>query len=133
MQAPARLPPGAAPRPSPTAPVVVERPRPPAPMDDLRALANVPAPFSVIVWVFSALATGVLTVFQVVMLPLVVHIARQWGRNQPDVRRMRLEDEVRHFEATVQETRRTLAHVASHTHPIRDEPRDGDPDDRRRR
>jgi serine/threonine protein kinase len=126
---PARLPPGVA---TTSMPAVVEPERRPTPFEDLRALAEVPAPFSVFVWIFSALATGALTVFQVVMLPLILHIARQWSRNAPEARRTRVENEMRHFEATVVETRRTLAHVASRTHPIRDEPRGGGDDERRR-
>jgi serine/threonine protein kinase len=109
---------------SPTTPAVRAPQGTPARRDDLRGLANVPAPLSVLVWLFSALATGALTVFQVVVLPLVFQIARYFSRNAPAPRRQRLDDDLQRFERSVGEARRSLAHVATHTHPIRDEPRD---------
>ncbi len=138
LQEPARVPPGGASRPSGASPHASASPpssAPPSqalvPVDELRALANVPAPFSVIVWIFSALGTGVLTVFQVVMLPLVLHIARHWSRNAAPAKRAKVEGDLQRFEQTVVRTRRSLAHVASHTHPIRDEPPGGDDGKRR--
>jgi serine/threonine protein kinase len=116
---------GASHRADPSAPV--EPSRSLVPVDGLRELARVPAPLSVLVWIFSALATGALTVFQVVMLPLVFHIARRLERNQPPEKRAALEDDLSRFEATVAEARRSLAHVAGQTHPIRDDDRGGKP------
>jgi serine/threonine protein kinase len=117
---PARLPPGAPPRPT-TSPAVSAPPPSLVPVDGLRNLARVPAPLSVLVWIFSALATGGLTVFQVVMLPLIVQIARHFNRNAPEPRRQRLEADLDRFAQTVGDARRSLAYVASHTHPIRDD------------
>ena len=106
-------------------PAAVEPSKSLVPVDELHALARVPAPFSVLVWIFSALGTGALTVFQVVMLPLVLHIARHFNRNAPAAKRARVEEELRQFEKSVVRTRRALAHVAGQTHPIRDDDRDG--------
>jgi serine/threonine protein kinase len=131
LDAPAR------PRPSPTTsgvPAVVTPPQPLVPVDGMRELARVPAPFSVLVWVFSALATGTLTVFQVVMLPLVFQIARYFDRNQPPAKRAELEVKLVRFQHTVAEARRSLAYVAGQTHPIRDdEKHDADGPGKRRR
>lgn len=127
---PARPSPGAAPR-SSSMPAVVDPKRSPVRTDAPGGLANVPAPLSVIVWLFSALGTGVLTVFQVVMLPLIFQIARHFNRNAPEPKRTRVEGDLKRFEQTVGEARRSLASVASHTHPMRDEP--SDEDDHRRR
>jgi serine/threonine protein kinase len=119
---PVRLPPGAA---ASAVPVVVPPSASPVPVG-LRELARVPAPLSVIVWIFSALATGSLTVFQVVMLPLIFQIARHLDRNRPPEQRARLEASLQRFEQSVAEARRSMAYVAGHTHPIRDEPPSGD-------
>jgi len=126
---PARSSAGAAPRPAATP---AEPSKSLVPVEEVHALARVPAPLSVLVWIFSALGTGVLTVFQVAMLPLVIQIARRWHRNAPAARRERVEDDLRQLERTVVETRRALAHVAGQTHPIRDERRGGGDDERRR-
>jgi serine/threonine protein kinase len=123
LQGPARPLGGAASR-SPGAPVAAQPSQALVPVDGLRALARVPAPLSVFVWIFSALGTGVLTVFQVLMLPLVLQIARHFSRNAPEPRRIKLADDLRRFEQSVSRTRRSLAHVASHTHPIRDDDQD---------
>lgn len=119
---PARLPPGGA-VPSSAVPVLVPPPQPPAVFEELRSLANVPAPFSFFVWIFSALAAGVLTVVEVVMLPLVVQIARQWHRQASEAKRTQVEGELRHIETNVVGVRRTLDHVASKTHPTRKDER----------
>ncbi len=92
----------------------------PVPIDGLRQLARVPAPFSVVVWIFSALATGGLTVFQVVMLPLIFQIARYFDREEPAAKRAELDEKLVRFEQNVTQARRSLAYVAGQTHPIRD-------------
>jgi serine/threonine protein kinase len=125
LQEPARPLGGAPPR-SPGAPAAPQPSQALVPVDGLRALARVPAPLSVIVWIFSALGTGVLTVFQVVMLPLVLQIARYLHRTSPEGKRAMMEEGMRRFELTVIETRRALAHVATQTHPIRDDGNDRD-------
>jgi serine/threonine protein kinase len=130
---PARLPPGAPPRPTTMPAVIPEPPPPPVPVEGLRDLARVPAPLSVLVWIFSALATGGLTVFQVVMFPLIVQIARQFNRDAPEPKRQKLESDLRRFEQTVADARRSLSYVATHTHPIRDEHDAGRSDREKRR
>lgn len=100
----------------PTAPLV--------PVEGLRQLARVPAPLSVLVWILTALAAGSLTVFQVVLLPLVFHIARHFSRNEPAPKRAELEGNLDRFETTVGEARRSLAFVASETHPFREDEAD---------
>jgi len=123
LREPARLPPGAGPRATDLPVAVPEPPPPPVPIEGLRELARVPAPLSIVVWVFAALATGALTVFEVVMLPLVFQIARHFNRDAPEPKRTKLDGDLQRFERTVGEARRSLSYVASHTHPIRDEPR----------
>ncbi|MCX4244350.1 serine/threonine-protein kinase [Paraliomyxa miuraensis] len=115
-------------RPTPVSPTrMVEPPvaEPPttalAVTSGLRSLARVPAPLSVLVWLLSAIGAGGLTVFQVVLLPLIVAIARQFSRNEPATERARLEGNLAQLEATVGEARRSLSYVAKETHPIRDE------------
>lgn len=95
------------------------------PVQGIRDLARVPAPLSVVVWIFSALAAGSLTVFQVLMLPLIFQVARFFNRKESAERQTKLEGDLEKFESTVAEARRSLAHVAGSTHPIRDS--DDDP------
>lgn len=90
------------------------------PVDEIRQLARVPAPFSVLVWIFTALGAGVMTVFQVVLMPLVFQIARHFNRRQSPQRRAELEADLARVERTVVQTRRSLSFVAGKTHPIRD-------------
>ncbi|MCA9651272.1 MAG: serine/threonine protein kinase [Myxococcales bacterium] len=124
----------------PSAPRPAPRPAPPrtdlpvpidpppdslVPVDAIRTLANVPAPLSVLVWIVSALATGGLTVFQVILLPLVYRIAQAVTRSAPPERHARMHDEFRDLEHSVARARRSFKHVARHTNPIRDD--DDDP------
>ncbi len=98
-----------------------------APMDELRSLARVPAPLSVLVWVFSALAAGSLTVFQVLLVPLIFRLARHVRRGEPAPRQAELEDDLQRFESTLSDARRSLAFVAGKTHPMRDDDDDVKP------
>lgn len=92
-----------------------------APMEGVRALAQVPAPLSVLIWIISGLAAGGLTIMQVVLLPLVFHIARHIGRNrQPDAK-ARMEGELADIERTVVSARRSFSYVAGQTNPIGDD------------
>lgn len=120
------------PRPAVSAPIGSNLPaRPPrttnAPVvaDGIRQLARVPAPISVLVWIVSALGAGGLTIFQVVMLPLIFSLARRVSRKDPPQKRAEVEAELEEFEETVVKTRRSLKYVATHTNPIADD--DDDP------
>ncbi|MEM7159610.1 MAG: serine/threonine-protein kinase [Myxococcota bacterium] len=94
---------------------------PPAVVEGIRELARVPAPISVLVWIVSGLAAGGLTIFQVVMLPLIFSLARRVSRNDSPQKRAEVEDELEQFEDTVIKTRRSLKYVATHTNPISDD------------
>ncbi|MCA9706901.1 MAG: serine/threonine protein kinase [Myxococcales bacterium] len=107
------------------------------PTEGIRELARVPAPLSVLVWILTALAAGSLTVFQVLLMPLVFRMVRHFSRNDPPPKRAELEANLSRFEQTVAQTRRSFAFVAGNTHPIRDGDDDGkggrSKDERRRR
>jgi serine/threonine protein kinase len=74
------------------------------------ALARVPAPLSILVWITTALGAGILTVFEVVVLPLIFRLMHEGKRE----RVARVENEVRGV-------RRALAAVAEQTNPLRHE------------
>lgn len=105
----------------------------PVPLLMAQELARVPAPFSVFVWILSAIANGALTVFELVMLPLILQIAQRLDRNQSPERVAQVDAEMQRFQRSVTAARRTMAHVAGQTHPFRNESRDDDHDDRSRR
>jgi len=94
-------------------------------LDGIRTLARVPAPLSILVWFFTALGAGGLTVFQVLLMPLLFHLARHFGRKEPVAKRAELETNLARAKRTVIDARRSLAYVAGQTHPLRD----GDEDD----
>jgi len=100
---------------------------PPVPLGGLRELAKVPAPLSVLVWIMSGLAAGGLTIFQVILLPLIFSIARGLNRNKPAPRRAELEGELERFETNVSHARRSFKYVAGQTQPIRDDEPEDDP------
>ena len=115
---PSPKPSGAAPSNLPAVPSEAE---PLVPVDELRQLARVPAPLSILVWLFTAIGAGSVTVFQVLMMPLVFRLARHFSRKEPADKRAALETNLARFERTVVQTRRSLAFVAGKTHPIRDD------------
>ncbi|MEX1369054.1 MAG: serine/threonine-protein kinase [Nannocystaceae bacterium] len=100
---------------------------PPATVEAIRGLARVPAPLSVLVWLVSALAAGGLTVFQVILLPLVFRIAHVFSRNESPEQRQRIDAELQDFEQTVARTRRSFKYVAGQTNPVRDDDEDDPP------
>ena len=118
----------APPRPASQVPAVREPGVSLVPMESLRSLARVPAPLSILVWILTALAAGSLTVFQVALMPLILHLARHFSRNEPEPQRAALEANLEHMQVTVTEARRSLAYVARQTNPVRDE--DEPPGDR---
>ncbi len=100
------------------------RPDPPptalVPVEGLRDLARVPRPLSVLVWLISGMGAGAITVFQVLLVPLIFRLARHLSRNEARERKARLEDGLQRFETTVGQARRSLSFVAGETHPFRD-------------
>jgi serine/threonine protein kinase len=78
-----------------------------------RGLARVPAPLSILVWIMTALGAGILTVVEVVMIPLLLQLMR---RRKPELRRI---------EGEVRDARRSLGWVAERTNPLRDEKKPG--------
>lgn len=126
---PPALPPGgASARPTagrPTAttadlPAPVGEHAPLVPVDGIRDLARVPAPLSILVWIFTSLGAGTITVFQVALLPLVFHLVRRFSHDDPPAKRAELEANLGRLKTTVIEARRSLSYVAGQTHPIRD-------------
>lgn len=113
-------------QPTPPSPHVPAIPTPsselPVPLSVARELARVPAPFSVFVWILSALANGALTVFEVVMLPLILQIAQRLDRHQSPERVAQVDANMQQFQRSVTKARRTMAYVAGQTHPLRNEP-----------
>ncbi|MGB1275493.1 MAG: serine/threonine-protein kinase [Nannocystaceae bacterium] len=83
-------------------------------------LSQVPKPFSLLVWVFTAFTTGLLTVVEVAFLPLIFTLVRQLSsrRERPKV----TEDRKKAI-AGVRQTRKRMQFVAERTHPLRDERR----------
>ena len=114
----------------------------------MQDLARLPLPLSVLVWIMSAIASGLLVVVEVVILPLVyrLFIAREAGarrqrRAQKRARRRHrkgvppqievlpdrdpdAERRFREVEAAVKHGRRTMQSLAQQTHPIHDPPDD---------
>jgi serine/threonine protein kinase len=83
-----------------------------------RALAKAPAPFSVLVWILTALGGGALLVFEVVMLPLIYQIWSAILRERKDSESDRqMEADFEDFRAKVKSSRQTLDYVAKHTRP----------------
>ncbi len=113
-------------QPTPPAPHVPAIPTPsselPVPLSVAHELARVPAPFSVFVWILSALANGALTVFEVVMLPLIIQIAQRLDRHQSPERIAQVDANMQQFQRSVTKARRTMAYMAGQTHPLRHEP-----------
>ena len=82
------------------------------------ALANTPAPFSILIWVLASLSAGVLLVFEAVFLPFFFQLAVAL-RNQPqsDPRAQAFRKDFEDFKASVDEARRAASHVADGTRP----------------
>ena len=83
-----------------------------------RVLANTPAPFSVVVWIFSALGAGILLVFEAVFLPFFFQLATAL-RNKPahDPQAQAFKDDYERFRTSVGQAREAVSHVAEHTRP----------------
>lgn len=106
-------------------PAVVPKAEPLIPVDEIRYMARVPAPLSILVWIFTALGAGSITVFQVLLMPLMFRMARYFNREDPPQKRAELEINLARIEQTVVEVRRSLSFVAGKTHPIRDDKDEG--------
>ncbi len=83
-----------------------------------RELAKVPAPFSVLIWMLTALGAGMLLVFEVVVLPLVHRVVAWWHANHstPE-QRQAFEEEYERLEGSIRRGRDTLGWVADRTRP----------------
>lgn len=83
-----------------------------------RVLANTPAPFSVVVWILSALGAGILLVFEAVFLPFFFQLATAL-RNKPahDPQARAFKEDYERFRASVGQAREAVSHVAEHTRP----------------
>ena len=81
-------------------------------------LASTPAPFSVVVWILSALGAGILLVFEAVFLPFFFQLATAL-RNTPahDPRAQAFKDDYERFRTSVGQAREAVSHVAEHTRP----------------
>jgi hypothetical protein len=87
----------------------------------MRGLAKTPAPFSVLVWLFMALGSGVLVVVEAVMLPLLYAAIGRWhAKHSDDERREAFEEEHERLRNAIAAHRRTMNWVATQTHPIKD-------------
>jgi serine/threonine protein kinase len=87
----------------------------------MRGLAKTPAPFSVLVWLFMALGSGVLVVVEAVMLPLLYAAIGRWhARHSDEERRKAFEEEHERLRNAIANHRRTMSWVATQTHPIKD-------------
>lgn len=86
--------------------------------EEALALANTPAPFSVIVWILAALSSGILLVFEAVFLPFFFQVATAL-RNKPssDPKAVAFEADYERFKTRVGEMRNAAAHVADGTRP----------------
>lgn len=82
------------------------------------ALANTPAPFSVIVWILAALSSGVLLVFEAVFLPFFFQLATAL-RNKPasDPKAVAFQADFERFKTRVGDMRTAATHVADGTRP----------------
>lgn len=82
------------------------------------ALANTPAPFSVVVWILAALSSGILLVFEAVFLPFFFQLATAL-RNKPpsDPKSIAFQADFEQFKTRVGEMRNAAAHVADGTRP----------------
>jgi len=86
-------------------------------------LSQAPKPFSLVIWMFTALATGVLTVVEVAFLPLIFMVVRQLSSSRE---RDRVKRDRKEAIAGVRKTRKRIQFVAERTHPLRDERRRGE-------
>lgn len=118
-------------KPKPTAPPRRAQPQPTPPPQstapsqalvrlpaEALALANTPAPFSVIVWILAALSSGLLLVFEAVFLPFFFQVAtalRNKAPNDPDA--VAFQADYARFKTRVGELRNAATHVADGTRP----------------
>ncbi len=113
-QAPPRAEPsaGSTPKPGSQSKALVRLP------EEALALANTPAPFSVVVWILAALSSGVLLVFEAVFLPFFFQLATAL-RNKPsnDPKAVAFRADYERFKTRVGEMRNAATHVADGTRP----------------
>ncbi len=81
-------------------------------------LSQTPKPISLLIWILTAFATGVLTVVEVAFLPLLFTFVRRFASNKE---RPKVKADQRKALASVRSTRKKLQFVAERTHPLRDE------------
>ncbi len=82
------------------------------------ALAQTPAPISVLVWILASLASGGLLVFEAVFLPFFFQLVTALqNRARDDPRRREFEADYARFKGSVDRSRRAASHVADGTRP----------------
>jgi serine/threonine protein kinase len=91
--------------------------------EEVAQLAQVPAPFSILVWVWAALMTGALAVAEAVILPVVFLVMRSSRANKRRFGPGQLERHQRRYRRTLRRHRRALQEVADRTAPSADKPR----------
>ena len=86
----------------------------------MQAVAGVPFPLSFLVWMLSAIASGTLIVFEVLLLPLIAMVAVALNeRSKKPEQREKLDGHVTEMRDTVVATRRAFAWLAEQTSPVR--------------
>jgi len=91
--------------------------------EEVAQLAKVPAPFSILVWVWAALMTGALAVAEAVILPVVFLVMRSTDHRRRRFGPGQLERHHRRYRRTLRRHRRALQEVADRTAPSSDKPR----------
>jgi serine/threonine protein kinase len=102
------------------------RPAPPATERGLaviplyaKSLAKTPAPLSILVWVASALISGGMLIFQVVVVPLVYKLMQSYHRKHSKPEELAaFEDEFSRFKRSLAQGRDTAEFVAKRTRPM---------------
>lgn len=90
--------------------------QPPA---SLRQVASVPWPLSILVWVMAAVGAGVMTLTEVVFVPLIAWVAREIEkRDEESDNREKLERQLGDVESTVRDVRLGFSYVAERTNPL---------------
>lgn len=86
-----------------------------------RSLAKTPAPFSVLVWIVAALASGFLLVVEAVFFPIAYQILSSFYDKKDRPRREGFERDMEDFKTRVRIARDAASYVAGETRPSTDE------------
>ncbi len=83
-----------------------------------RQIAQVPAPFNIIVWIWAALIAGLFVILEVALLPAIYSVVSSFSSKED---RGKLKQDQAKTIASIGENRRTMQYIAARAHPLREE------------